>query len=78
FIGGAALQVVIPKTCVMALAVVSVFSQRNPVPYLALVFFLISLPCFGVWALMGSASARLLTSPWRVERMNRVLAFLFL
>ncbi|KPY85466.1 Transporter, LysE family [Pseudomonas syringae pv. tagetis] len=78
FIGGAALQVVNPKTWVMALAVVSVFSQRNPVPYLALVFFLISLPCIGVWALMGSASTRWLTSPWRVQRMNRVLAILLL
>ncbi|KPW57848.1 Amino acid transporter LysE [Pseudomonas caricapapayae] len=78
FIGGAALQVVNPKTWVMALAVVSVFSQRNPVLHLALVFFLISLPCIGVWALMGSASTRWLTSPWRVQRMNRVLAILLL
>lgn len=31
FIGGAALQLVNPKTWVMALAVVSVFSQRSPV-----------------------------------------------
>ncbi|KPX59343.1 Amino acid transporter LysE [Pseudomonas amygdali pv. photiniae] len=78
FIGGAALQLVNPKTWFMALAVVSVFSQRSPVSYLALVFFLISLPCLGSWALMGAGSSRWLTSPWRVKWMNRVLAVLLL
>ncbi|MDU8645191.1 LysE family translocator [Pseudomonas syringae group sp. 26L6] len=78
FIGGAALQLVNPKTWVMALAVVSVFSQRSPVSYLALVFFLISLPCLGSWALMGAGSSRWLTSPRRVQWMNRVLAVLLL
>lgn len=78
FFGGAALQVINPKTWMMALAVVSVFSQRTPVPHLALVFFLVSLPCLGCWALMGTTSARLLTSPTRLRRAHQVLAALLL
>ena len=78
FIGAAALQIVNPKTWMMALAVVSVFSQRNPVPHLALVFFLVSLPCLGCWALMGAGSTRWLTSPRRLRWMYRVLALALL
>ncbi len=78
FIGGAALQVVNPKTWMMALAVVSVFSQHSPMLQLALAFFLVSLPCMGCWALMGAGSARWLTSPERLRGLNRLLALLLL
>lgn len=77
-IGAAALQVVNPKTWVMALAVVSVFSQGKGVTILALVFFVVALPCMACWALLGMGSARWLTSPKRVQWMNRGLAVLLL
>lgn len=78
FIGTAALQVVNPKTWVMALAVVSVFSQGNGIMMLALVFFAVAVPCMACWALLGMGSARWLTSPRRVQWMNRGLAILLL
>jgi threonine/homoserine/homoserine lactone efflux protein len=78
FIGAAALQIVNPKTWMMALAVASVFSQRSPVLHLAAVFFLVSLPCLGCWAVMGASSTRWLTSPRRLQWMNRALALLLL
>jgi len=77
--GAASLQLVNPKTWVMALAVVSVFSAQGlAVHWLALAFFLVSLPCLGCWALLGAGSARWLRSPQAMQRMNRVLAVLLL
>ncbi len=77
FIGAAGLQVVNPKTWMMALAVVSVFSQGT-VADLALVFFLVSLPCMACWALLGRGSARLLKSGQAMQRFNRGMALLLL
>ncbi|RMQ42802.1 LysE family transporter [Pseudomonas cichorii] len=77
FIGAAGLQLVNPKTWMMALAVVSVFSQGT-VADLALVFFLVSIPCMTCWALLGSGSARLLTSAQAMQRLNRAMAVLLL
>ena len=77
--GAAALQMVNPKTWMMALAVISVFAGAgHPVGVLALVFFLISLPCLGTWAVLGLGSARLLRSPQGVQRLNRGLAVVLL
>jgi len=81
--GAASLQLVNPKTWMMALAVVSVFAvggeQRlSHVLYLSLAFFLISLPCLGVWALLGAGSVRWLRSPRAVQRFNRCMALLLL
>jgi threonine/homoserine/homoserine lactone efflux protein len=45
---------------------------------LSLVFFLISLPCLGVWALLGAGSARWLHSPKAMQRFNRLMALLLL
>ncbi|OLF53612.1 LysE family translocator [Pseudomonas chlororaphis] len=82
-LGGASLQLVNPKTWMMALAVVSVFAgngneRENQVLYLSLVFFLVSLPCLGAWALLGAGSARLLRSPQALQRFNRGMALLLL
>ncbi|MFJ4141479.1 LysE family translocator [Pseudomonas sp. NPDC089734] len=77
FIGAAGLQVVNPKTWMMALAVVGVFSQSS-VTDLALVFFLVSLPCMTSWALLGTGSARLLKSAQAMQRLNRCMAVLLL
>ncbi|MGE7955505.1 LysE family translocator [Pseudomonas sp. NPDC089530] len=81
--GGASLQLVNPKTWMMALAVVSVFAgngseRQSQVLYLSLVFFLVSLPCIGVWAILGAGSARLLRSPTAMQRFNRGMALLLL
>jgi threonine/homoserine/homoserine lactone efflux protein len=77
FWGAAGLQVVNPKTWMMALAVVSVFSQGS-VAHLALAFLLVSLPCLGCWALLGAGSARWLTSPTSMRWFNRGMAVLLL
>lgn len=77
FMGAAGLQVVNPKTWMMALAVVSVFSQGAVAP-LALAFLLVSLPCMGCWALLGAGSTRWLDSPARMQWFNRGMAGLLL
>jgi threonine/homoserine/homoserine lactone efflux protein len=81
--GAASLQLINPKTWMMALAVVSVFAGAGEqrllhVLYLSLAFFLISLPCLGVWALLGAGSARWLRSPRAMQRFNRCMALLLL
>ncbi len=81
--GAAGLQLINPKTWMMALAVVSVFADNGEarlahVVILSLVFFLISLPCLGIWALLGAGSARWLRSPRALQRFNRLMAVLLL
>jgi threonine/homoserine/homoserine lactone efflux protein len=81
--GAASLQLVNPKTWMMALAVVSVFADVDEqrlahVAWLSLAFFLISLPCLGVWAVLGASSARWLRSPRAMQRFNRCMALLLL
>ena len=82
-VGAASLQLINPKTWMMALAVVSVFAGSGEqgldhVLYLSLAFFLISLPCLGVWALLGAGSTRWLRSPRAMQRFNRCMALLLL
>ncbi|MFC6338159.1 LysE family translocator [Pseudomonas sp. CCM 7891] len=82
-IGAAGLQLVNPKTWMMALAVISVFAgngdeRQAHVVYLSLVFFLISMPCLGTWALLGIGSARVLRSPKAMKRFNQGMALLLL
>jgi Putative threonine efflux protein len=82
-IGAASLQLINPKTWMMALAVVSVFAgkgeqRESQVVYLSLVFFLISMPCLGTWALLGVGSARVFRSPKAMQRVNRSMALLLL
>lgn len=81
--GAAGLQWINPKTWMMALAVVSVFAgagedRMRHVLYLSVAFFLISLPCLGVWALLGAGSSRWLRSPVAMQRFNRCMALLLL
>lgn len=82
-LGGASLQLVNPKTWMMALAVVSVFAgegaeRQSHVLYLSLAFFLISLPCLGAWAMLGAGSSKVLRSPIAMQRFNRGMALLLL
>ncbi|WP_053135141.1 LysE family translocator [Pseudomonas sp. MIACH] len=82
-IGAAGLQLVNPKTWMMALAVVSVFAGQGEgrqahVLSLSIVFFLVSLPCLGVWAVLGAGSGRMLASARAMQRLNQVMAILLL
>ena len=77
------LQVVNPKTWMMALAVVSVFAgsgidRQAHVLMLSLAFFLIALPCLAAWALLGAATSRFSASPRATGRINKAMALLLL
>lgn len=81
-VGAAALQLINPKTWMMALAVVSVYAghgadRLDRVQWLSLLFFLVSLPCMTVWASLGIGSQRLLT-PRQMQRLNQLMAILLL
>ncbi|MDR6676727.1 LysE family translocator [Pseudomonas oryzihabitans] len=72
FGGTAGLQLLNPKSWSLALAVVTVYAEPGvdlwrQVLLLALVFLLVSVPCLGLWALLGRAAARRLksTRAWR-------------
>lgn len=81
-LGAAALQLVNPKTWMMALAVISVYAghgvdRLDRVQLLSLLFFLVSIPCTAVWAGLGIGSQRLL-SPRQLQRLNQLMALLLL
>lgn len=82
---GASLQLVNPKTWMMALAVVSVFASANGdsdrmlrVAWMSLVFFLVSIPCMSAWAYLGVSAAKFCRSPRSMQRFNRTMAVLLL
>jgi threonine/homoserine/homoserine lactone efflux protein len=82
-LGAASLQLVNPKTWMMAIAVASVFAsegseRQSQMMYLSLIFFLISMPCLGAWALLGVGSSRWLRSAKAMRRFNRSMAMLLL
>ncbi|MNH34189.1 homoserine/homoserine lactone efflux protein [compost metagenome] len=82
-LGAASLQWINPKTWMMALAVVSVFAGAGEdrlvhVINLSWVFFLVSLPCLGVWALLGAGASRWLRSPRAMQRFNRCMGLVLL
>lgn len=82
-IGAASLQLINPKTWMMALAVISVFTtahhdRNTEVAWLSLAFFLVALPCVACWAVLGAGSARWLRSPLAISRMNKALAVILL
>ncbi|WP_315809055.1 LysE family translocator [Pseudomonas sp. C9-3] len=81
-LGAAALQLVNPKTWMMALAVISVYAghgvdRLDRVQLLSLLFFLVSIPCTAIWAGLGIGSQRLL-SPRQMQRLNQLMAILLL
>jgi len=82
-VGGASLQLINPKTWMMALAVVSVFAGTDAdrtlrVAYLSLLFFLISIPCLIAWAYLGVSAAKFCRSASSMQRFNQVMAVLLL
>ncbi len=81
--GAAGLQLLNPKTWMMALAVSSVFSGQGDdvlihVFSLSLIFFVIALPCLFAWAYLGFGASRLIKSPGKVRLFNRLMALLLL
>ncbi|WP_460096281.1 LysE family translocator [Pseudomonas sp. S3_C01] len=81
--GAAGLQLVNPKTWMMALAVVSVFAGAEAdrtvrVLWLSLAFFAISIPCMTAWAYLGRGAARFCRSAVAMGRFNRVMAVMLL
>lgn len=83
FAGAAGLQLVNPKTWMMALAVVGVFSghgidQTRQVYLLSLMFFMVSLPCMGAWAVLGAGAARFIRSADHMKRFERLMALVLL
>lgn len=82
-IDAASLQLINPKTWMMALAVISVFTtsgsgRGGEVAWLSLAFFLVAMPCMGSWALLGAGSVRWLKSPAALGRLNKILAVILL
>lgn len=80
-LGAAALQLVNPKTWMMALAVISVFAGTDAdrmvrVMWLSLAFFLISIPCMTAWAYLGIGAAKFCRSATSMKRFNQVMAVL--
>lgn len=81
--GAAGLQLVNPKTWMMALAVVSVFAgdeadRSLKVVYLSLAFFLVAIPCMSAWAWLGVSAAKFCRSSQSMQRFNRSMAVLLL
>lgn len=77
------LQLVNPKNWTVGLAVIGVYAGHGDdrllrVQWMALLFFLVGVPCLLVWAGLGVGSARLLRSPRALQRLNRALALVLL
>ncbi|WP_435928081.1 LysE family translocator [Dryocola sp. BD613] len=75
----AALQVINPKTWMMALAVVSLFAPRGEhamreIVLMALWFLLISTACLMCWAWLGKAVNRLFRTTVAMVRFQRLMA----
>lgn len=73
----AALQVVNPKTWAMALAVIGVFAGANADVHryasLSGVFLLVSIPCFGIWATVGSKRGPHMSTGMAARSFNLLL-----
>jgi len=80
-VDAAALQLINPKTWMMALAVVSVFvpddnEKSTALLQLSVIFFLVALPCLGAWAVVGAQAGRRLRSPHAQKYFNRAMGIL--
>lgn len=82
-LGAASLQLINPKTWMMALAVTSVFAGTDAdrtlrVLYLSLAFFVVAIPCMSAWAFAGVGAATFIRSAIHMRRFNRLMAVLLL
>lgn len=80
--GGAVLQLINPKTWMMALAVVSVFAGADAglagYGVYALIFLFVAMPCLIGWAAIGRGAVSLLRSNAALRRFNQAMALLLL
>jgi threonine/homoserine/homoserine lactone efflux protein len=81
FVGAALFQWINPKAWLIALATVATYttaegSLYRQVALLALLFFLVSIPCVGAWAALGAGAGRFLMTPRRLRLFNIVMALL--
>jgi threonine/homoserine/homoserine lactone efflux protein len=81
FWGGSAFQWVNPKAWILALATTATYTVPGhnlyaQVVMLALIFVLVSVPCVGMWAILGLGVSRFLESPSRLRAFNLVMAVL--
>lgn len=79
--GAATLQLVNPKTWMMALAVLSVFANTETdrmlrVMWLSVTFFVVSIPCMSAWAWLGVSAAKFCRSAHSMKRFNQGMALL--
>lgn len=79
----ALLQLINPKTWMMALAVVSLFAPHGAHPLrditlLSLLFLLISVLCLSAWALSGNAVNRIFRTPAALRGFQRAMALCLL
>jgi threonine/homoserine/homoserine lactone efflux protein len=79
----ALLQLINPKTWMMALAVVSLFAPHGAHPLrditlLSLLFLLISVICLGAWALSGKAVNRIFRTPAALRGFQQLMALCLL
>lgn len=78
---GALLQIINPKTWMMALAVSSIFlggSRWIETAMLAGIFFLVAIPCLICWAYLGVSSKKWFKSPRQQLWFNRGLSLMLL
>ena len=79
FVGAALFQWINPKAWLISLATVATYttaegSLYRQVALLALLFFLVSIPCVGAWAALGAGASRFLMTPRRLRLFNVVMA----
>ena len=83
FFSGFFLQLVNPKTWLMAIAVITVYTSHaqhynEVLLILSSLFMLISLPCLFTWACFGQMTKKILSSTSQVIIFNRVLGIILL
>ena len=81
FVGAALFQWINPKAWLISLATVATYttaegSLYRQVALLALLFFLVSIPCVGAWAALGAGASRFLMTPRRLRLFNVAMALL--
>ena len=82
FSTGFFLQLINPKSWLMAIAVITVYTPHvanyhQVLIILSCIFMLISLPCLFVWAYLGQITKKMISSTYHMIIFNRVLGTVF-
>ena len=85
FLGAALFQWINPKAWLITLATAATYTTARTAPggslyrqvtILALISFLVTIPCVGAWAALGAGAGRFLMTPRRLRIFNIVMALL--